>query len=458
MKGSTDYFIVIDAINQLIVVNCVKAEQVIELKSCRISQFKDIVLLIEKYHCRLIYFIHQEDRITLFNGVTPLSLASFTTYLEQQNSSFLISESKHYLDLFNSMKKCWLVPREPFSSEIYKLVPIVKEYLPQVIGAHKTIRQMSRLTRRIAKVDKTVLIQGPSGSGKELIAQAIHSLSAFNQGEFVDINCSTIPEHLIESILFGHEKGAFTGASENKHGLFHYAANGSLFLDEIAELPLHLQAKILRVLEVKRFRRLGSTKDIVFSGRVIAATHENLMKRVQERKFREDLYYRLTVFTIDVPSLNQRVTDIPHLINAFQANSETFISFDEKAIDLLKQHNWKGNVRELKNLVDRVKVLCDEKVISAEVLAEFINIDLTSSEFTQVNSINTLADSILKVDVTNKFSAIEKALLARALELSAGNKSAAARLLGVHRKVIERKCAANIEHYPPNCANPSIFK
>lgn len=447
-----------DAIEQQILVNFVKAGQVIELKRCRIKQFKDIIFQIEKYHIRLIYFIQQEDRIALFNGVSPLLLDSFTTYLEQQNSSFIMLESKHYLDLFNSAKNCWLIPREPFSSTIFKIVPIVKEYLPQVIGANELIKRMSRLTRRIAKVDKTVLIQGPSGSGKELVAQAIHRLSPFSKGKFVDVNCSTIPEHLIESILFGHEKGAFTGATESKHGLFYYAANGSLFLDEIAELPLQLQAKILRVLEVKKFRRLGSIQDIAFSGRVIAATHENLMKRVQEREFREDLYYRLTVFTIDVPPLNQRLSDIPHLINAFQGNAENAIYFDDKALDLLKQHNWKGNVRELKNLVDRVRVLCDEKVISAEVLTEFIHIDQKNGEHNKKSSINTLADSILKVDVINKFSAIEKALLARALELSAGNKSAAARLLGVHRKVIERKCAANLENYPPNCANSSICK
>jgi DNA-binding NtrC family response regulator len=203
-----------------------------------------------------------------------------------------------------------------------------------------------------------------------------------------------------------------------------------------------LQAKILSVLEMKKFRPVGSYKDIAFTGRVIAATHENLLERVQERKFREDLYYRLTVFTIDVPPLNQRVDDIPHLVRAFQAQKSNCKSFDDRALKLLKNHDWKGNVRELKNLIDRVRVLCDDNVISASVLSEFINIEVKSTAYSASENISTIADSILKADVENKFIAIESALLHRALELSEGNKSAAARLLGVHRKVIERKCAS----------------
>jgi transcriptional regulator with AAA-type ATPase domain len=306
-----------------------------------------------------------------------------------------------------------------------------------VIGDSPAFRRLLRVVARIAPTEHPLLLHGPTGCGKEVIAQLIHE-SGTRAGEpFVDINCSAIPEQLVESELFGHVRGAFTGASADKCGHFHLAARGTLFLDEIGELPLSLQPKLLRVLETRTFRPVGASQNRPFTGRIIAATHRNLPDLVREGRFREDLYYRLAVFLVDVPGLDQRQDDIAPLARHFAAQLPGPLRFSQAALAMLRHHAWPGNVRELRNLINRIAVLTDTPEIDADVLARFLDGPAAPSE-----SPNGLADRLLQLPGANKLEAAEHLLIDRALELAKGSKTGAAQLLGVNRKVVERRIQA----------------
>ena len=241
-----------------------------------------------------------------------------------------------------------------------------------IIGASSAMQQVYRLTQQVAKSDASVLLLGETGTGKELIANAIHHLSNRQQGPFVKVNCGALSENLLESELFGHVKGSFTGAIKDKVGKFEAANNGTIFLDEIGDMSLSAQAKVLRVLQDNCIQKVGGGKDIKINVRVIAATNKDLKKEIEEGKFREDLYHRLAVIIIDVPPLNSRKDDIPLLIDHFSKNiaksqGSEVKKFSKKAIDLMKKYDWSGNVRELRNAIERLIILGDKEISDKNV-------------------------------------------------------------------------------------------
>jgi DNA-binding NtrC family response regulator len=239
--------------------------------------------------------------------------------------------------------------------------------LPHIIGEHETLRRVLSAVQRAAGGDTTVLIEGESGTGKELVARAVHALSGRASGPFVAINCAAIPETLLESELFGYEKGAFTGASARKPGRFEVAHRGTLFLDEIGDLSLPLQAKILRVLEDRRFERVGSNTPLQVDVRVVAATNKNLKAAVAGARFREDLYFRLSVLPITMPALRDRASDIPllaqHFVERFSRELKKRVALSPAALEALVAYPWPGNVRELQNCLERAVILAEGETI-----------------------------------------------------------------------------------------------
>ena len=242
----------------------------------------------------------------------------------------------------------------------------------QMVGESDAMQRIHKLISKVAPTQARVLVQGPNGSGKELIADAIHKHSLRHKGPFVEVNCAAIPSELIESELFGHVKGAFTSAHKDRKGKFEAAHGGTLFLDEIGDMSLPAQAKVLRALQEHKVQRVGSDKDISVDVRVIAATNKNLSEEINARRFREDLFHRLAVIEIQVPPLNDRRGDIPLLIDHFSGALQPTKSIEQDAIKLLTEMNWTGNVRQLRNVVERLHILSDDR-ITADVVKQFVN-------------------------------------------------------------------------------------
>ena len=241
--------------------------------------------------------------------------------------------------------------------------------LPRIVGKSEALRRVLGMVRIVALTDATVLIQGETGTGKDLIAEAIHRWSARSNGPFVKMNCAAIPAGLLESELFGHERGAYTGAVARSIGRFERAHRGTLFLDEIGDLPLELQPKILRVIQERQFERLGGTATIRSDVRVICATHRNLTEMIEERQFREDLFYRLSVFPIELPPLRKRPEDIRLLVHHFAMDyaarmNKRITAISEEFMTALVRHSWPGNVRELQNFIERSVILLAGAVLS----------------------------------------------------------------------------------------------
>ena len=250
---------------------------------------------------------------------------------------------------------------------------IKKPNVPQqMVGESDAMQRIHKLISKVAPTQARVLVQGPNGSGKELIADAIHKHSLRHKGPFVEVNCAAIPSELIESELFGHVKGAFTSAHKDRKGKFETAHGGTLFLDEIGDMSLPAQAKVLRALQEHKVQRVGSDKDISVDVRVIAATNKNLSEEINARRFREDLFHRLAVIEIQVPPLNDRRGDIPLLIDHFSAALQPTKSIEQDAIKLLTEMNWTGNVRQLRNVVERLHILSDDR-ITADAVKQFVN-------------------------------------------------------------------------------------
>jgi two-component system, NtrC family, nitrogen regulation response regulator NtrX len=247
---------------------------------------------------------------------------------------------------------------------------VSKQY--EMVGESKAITSIKELIERVAPTDARVLITGQSGTGKELVARWVHEKSNRSEGPFVEVNCAAIPSELIESVLFGHEKGSFTSAIKQRKGDFEQATDGTLFLDEIGDMSLSAQAKVLRALQENKIMRVGGEKEIPVNVRVVAATNKNLQEEVQNKTFREDLYHRLSVILIHVPSLNERPDDIPLLATYFmedicENNGKPLITFEEPALDALKDINWSGNIRELRNVVERLAILCDVIITEEDI-------------------------------------------------------------------------------------------
>ena len=302
----------------------------------------------------------------------------------------------------------------------------------QMIGASPAFRRMMTLVEQIADSSATVLIQGESGTGKELVARSIHERSPRRNGPFVAVNCAALPETLLESELFGYEKGAFTGAAGRKEGRFELADGGTLFLDEVADLSPVTQPKILRVLQEGEFERLGGTRTQPVDVRIVAATNQELAEMVREKRFREDLYYRLNVITIRVPPLRERYEDVrvlaQHFLRVYAAkNGRKLEGFTAEAIQRLEAYAWPGNVRELENLVERSVVLARKDRIDAEDLPE---------EVAGVK--RPPRDAILEL-IGSPLAEIEQRLLDETLRITGGNKTQAAKLLGIDVRTVARK-------------------
>jgi len=313
---------------------------------------------------------------------------------------------------------------------------------PRIIGDDPKLRQVSQQLHRAAGTDATVLLEGESGTGKELFARALHVLSPRADGPFVAINCAAIPETLLETELFGHEKGAFTGAAARKPGRFELAHRGTLFLDEIGELPLGLQAKILRAIEEKAFERVGGTVTLKVDVRVVAATNRQLKAAVAARQFREDLYFRLSVFPITIPPLRERTGDVPtlarHFVEKFcrDLNKQTLI-LSPAALDDMHTYPWPGNVRELQNCIERAVILCDGDTIHPRHLSLSLrpgSIAAPVSPWDQIDLSGTMLEATRRIATE-----VERRKVEQALREAAGNKQRAAELLQVSYKTLTSK-------------------
>jgi len=307
-----------------------------------------------------------------------------------------------------------------------------------IFGNSPKIRSVKELIKVVARTPKTsVLIQGESGTGKELVSKAIHKLSTRADKPLIAINCSAIPENLMESELFGYEKGAFTDAKNMKKGVFELAHGGTLFLDEISSMKLSLQPKLLRILETQSFRRIGGTSDIKIDVRIIAATNQNLKQCVDNGTFREDLYYRLKVMVINLPPLQERAEDIMPMAKMFveQNNrefSKNITGFSDEAEQLLVNYNWPGNVRELKNVMERAAILCQGEIIAADHLP----IELRT---TPPKENKTITTSLSNNEEELSLQEIEQKHIIETLHKFDGNKSKAARVLNISRSTLREK-------------------
>ena len=315
-----------------------------------------------------------------------------------------------------------------------------EDYIP---GESPQMKEIYEVVKRVAKSETTtVLIQGESGTGKEMIANMIHRYSPRREKPFLEINCASLPEELLESELFGHEKGAFTDAKFKKVGLLELANKGTLFLDEIGEMSLTIQVKLLRVLEKMSFRRVGGTRDIKVSVRIISATNKDLKEAVEKRTFREDLYYRLKVIPIYIPPLRERKEDIylllKYFLNLFNRRfNKKFVDIDDDAYEIILNYPWPGNIRELKNMVERIVLLEDDTVLRAKYLPMSIKGQgSVSEEHTAVRKLEsalTRPFSENGVEFEEMMEEIEKKLILKALKEANNNQSKAARLLNLHR-------------------------
>jgi len=308
-----------------------------------------------------------------------------------------------------------------------------------ITGDSKAIREMKKQMRIVAPTNAWVLISGENGTGKELVAHTIHRMSKRSNKPMVEVNCAAIPEELIESELFGHEKGAFTGATVMKKGKFDLAHEGSLFLDEIGDMSLKAQSKTLRILQEQKFERVGGSRTIQVDVRVIAATNKDLEGEIEKGTFRDDLYYRLNVVPIKVPPLRERLDDILPLAKDFMksiyldANLEAK-EFSDEAIEILEKYHWPGNVRELKNLVERLVIMCPNEVIKADDIP---------SPFRQEPEYPEKDESLMTIESFQEAKTqFEKAFIAKKLRQFKGNISQTAEAIGVERSNLHKKIKA----------------
>jgi len=334
----------------------------------------------------------------------------------------------------------------PAFEPLRKITPVIKSE-EVLVGESTAIKEVFKLIGRVATSDASILIVGESGTGKELVAKAIHNYSDRSAKQFIAINCAAIPENLLESELFGYEKGAFTGADKQKSGKFEEANGGTLFLDEIGDMSLSLQAKLLRILQEGTLERLGGNKTLKVDARIVAATNRNLENDIISKAFREDLYYRLKVITISLPPLRMRKEDIPLLTRHFLrkhssgAKGET-ISLHPDSMKLLLDYSWPGNIRELENVIKRAFILAKGSVISPELLFEGVERQVlqSSPERSRLSaylnpSITTSEGDVYRLAIEE----FEKDLIKWALTKTGGNQVQAAKLLGISRVMLHER-------------------
>jgi two-component system response regulator HydG len=317
-----------------------------------------------------------------------------------------------------------------------------QERFGDLIGRHARMAEIFKLVATVADSDATVLIQGESGTGKELIARRIHELSMRRKGPFVAINCAAFPQTLLESELFGHEKGAFTGAIHAHRGAFEQAQGGTIFLDEIGEIPVTAQVKLLRALQFREIHRVGSEKGVKADVRILAATSRNLRKAIEDGNFREDLYYRLHVIPVMLPPLRERMSDLPPLADHFlrklrEGSKKTVLSIDTGAMDILMNHDWPGNIRELENVLEHAFVLATSETVSARDLPAYLREPREKSEGSAKGPKEM--EGPKEIERLEGLEEMEKDHLIRILNQCGGNKIQAAKKLKISRSTLYRK-------------------
>jgi len=329
--------------------------------------------------------------------------------------------------------------------------------LPGVIGSSPAMQDVYRITRRVAMSNASVLLLGETGTGKEVIANAIHQLSSRNGGPFVKVNCGALSESLLESELFGHVRGAFTGAVGNRAGRFETAHSGTIFLDEINSTSLHLQVKLLRVLQQKQFERVGDTETVTVDTRVIAASNRDLAEEIQQEKFREDLYWRLNVVPIELPPLRKRREDIPALVSHFlqyysALNDRYVVHIQHEAMQALQDYHWPGNVRELQNYIERSVVMADSDELTLNSLPGCISGASKPSAMSSIRALDfeSLVSEVVheglrisEADQTDLHSKVvdrvEKELISQVLRVCNYVQTKAATRLGINRNTLHKK-------------------
>ncbi|WP_445765742.1 sigma-54 dependent transcriptional regulator [Rheinheimera sp.] len=340
----------------------------------RLSTAEPAVVLLgaisQQEHASLIQRYPATAFLLLGEGLTPM--------LQHANAVGLLAEPFAYASLTQLLRD---------SQQYHRLLPLQRQETPAkfagMVGNSDSMAQVRFLIAQVAKTDANVLVLGPSGTGKEVVARNIHLLSNRANGPFVPINCGAIPAELLESELFGHEKGAFTGAISTRKGRFELAQGGTLFLDEIGDMPLNMQVKLLRVLQERTYERVGGTSAIKADVRIVAATHRDLEQMIENDSFREDLYYRLNVFPIETPALSERSEDLPllvqELLRRLSASHQAQVKFTEHAMQSLQLHSWPGNVRELANLLERMVIMYPDQVVDvAELPHKYRHLDIDS--------------------------------------------------------------------------------
>ena len=332
-----------------------------------------------------------------------------------------------------AIKKDWSVDKIQQFTNVFDQVTSVlsridaRHFFPGIIGESLAMRGLLSLIKKVSPTDSTVLILGESGTGKELVATSIHDNSEREDKPFIKLNCAAIPEELLESELFGHEKGAFTGATNFKPGKFDMANAGTIFLDEIGDMPYNLQGKILRVLQEQEFYRVGGSRTIKVDVRIIASTNKNLEKMVKEGTFREDLFYRLNVFTLHLPPLRERKEDIPLLVDYLLQNRPKNVTLSSMALQMLLAFSWPGNIRELKNTIESASVIAEDGFIEPAHLPAKI-----AGAFDQNRKVSAKIATDISLD--ERLKEIEKGMIIEALRKTGGVQVRATELLGINQR------------------------
>ena len=311
---------------------------------------------------------------------------------------------------------------------------------PVFITQNQAMKDLLEKAKLIARTKATLLVTGENGTGKEVLARLVHYYSSRKNKDMVAVNCGAIPSDLVESELFGHEKGAFTGASGKKEGCFELADKGTLFLDEIAEMPKEIQVKLLRAVEMRAFRRVGGKKEIDVDVRIISATNKELIGQINAGNFREDLFYRLNVIELSIPPLRNRRGDIPLLINYYKnVIAESYqmetIAFSDECMGILKSYNWPGNVRELKNIVERCAVLCEGEEVQVESIPSHIR---DKNKIYPAN-LDSQFDKYIQIPIGISIKEVERKVINHTLTSVDNNKTEASKILGFSRKTLHNK-------------------
>jgi len=332
-----------------------------------------------------------------------------------------------------SRKKDWSMDKiEQFTNVFDQVTSVLsrmdaRHFFPDIIGESMAMRGLLSLIKKVAPTDSTVLILGESGTGKELVATSIHDNSERRDDPFIKLNCAAIPEELLESELFGHEKGAFTGATKFKPGKFDMANGGTIFLDEIGDMPFNLQAKILRILQEQEFYRVGGSRTIKVDVRIIASTNKNLEKMVQDGTFREDLFYRLNVFTLHLPPLRERKEDVPLLVDSFLQNAPKKVEISSVALQMLLAFSWPGNIRELQNTIESASVIAENGYIEPAQLPGKI-----TGAFNNPDQPDFRMPANIPLD--ERLREIEKSMILEALRKTGGIQVRATEILGINQR------------------------